>query len=143
MTKLMDSVGNVFAKGDSIREVLDELNSNSEWYYVYRPDDYMVDAYYAPNEKEADNDVNGEKADEIYDVINMKYSNIATMEQFKEFLKDVNDADYWNVFEPEEYKSACEFAGLNYSDYDDPDLLFADLQKFEKENEMEKGGEER
>ena len=70
---------------------------------------------------------------------NKHYVNIATMEQFKEFLKDVNDADCWNVFEPEEYRSACDFAGLNYSDYDDPDLLFSDLRKFEKENEMEKG----
>ena len=58
----------------------------------------------------------------------MKYSNITTMEQFKNFLKDVDAAETWNIFEAEEWESACEFAGLNYHDYDDPDLLLADLQ---------------
>lgn len=62
----------------------------------------------------------------------MKYSNITTMEQFKEFLKDVDSADYWNDFEVEEWESACDFAGLKYHDYDDPDALFADLQKFQE-----------
>ena len=60
----------------------------------------------------------------------MKYSNISTMEEFKEFLKDVDAADYWNDFEPEEWKSACDFVGLNYHDYDDPDALFDGLKKF-------------
>ena len=143
MTKLLDSTGDIFVEGDSIREVLNELNSNSEWYYVYRPDDYRVDAYYAPNEKEADNDVRGKKADKIYDVVTMKYANITTMKQFEDFLYTVDHADFWSVLEPEEYKSACDFAGLNYSDYKDPDSLFTDLWKFKKENEMEKGGEER
>jgi hypothetical protein len=59
----------------------------------------------------------------------MKYSNIITLEQFKEFMKDVDSADRWDDFETEEWESACEFAGLNYHDYDDPDLLFYDLQK--------------
>lgn len=65
---------------------------------------------------------------------NMKYSNITTMEQFKEFLKDVDSAGAWNGFETEEWESACDFAGLNYHDYDDPDVLFADLQKFAENN---------
>ena len=60
----------------------------------------------------------------------MKYSNITTMEKFKEFLKDVDSADSWNDFETEEWESACDFAGLNYHDYDDPDSLFDDLEKF-------------
>ena len=64
----------------------------------------------------------------------MKYSNITTMEQFKEFLKDVDAADNWNDFETEEWESACDFAGLNYHDYNDPDFLFADLQKFAENN---------
>lgn len=64
----------------------------------------------------------------------MKYSNITTMEQFKEFLKDVDSADAWNDFETEEWKSACDFAGLNYDDYDDPDFLFTDLQEFAENN---------
>ena len=64
----------------------------------------------------------------------MKYSNITTMEKFKEFLEDVDSANYWDDFEPEEWESACNFAGLNYHDYDDPDFLFADLQKFAENN---------
>ena len=64
----------------------------------------------------------------------MKYSNITTMEQFKNFLKDVDVAGTWDAFEPEEWVSACEFAGLNYHDYDDPDVLFSDLQKFAENN---------
>jgi len=139
MTKLMDSIGRVFAEGENIDEILKELNDDpngsNEWRYCYNPSDYVVYAYYVTDGKE--------ELDEVYDVLTMKYSNIATIEQFRDFLKDVNDADYWSVFEPEEYKSACRFAGLNYSDYKDLDSLFADLRKFEKENEMEKGGEER
>ena len=64
----------------------------------------------------------------------MKYSNITTMEEFKQFLKDVDSTDYWNDFEPEEWSSACVFAGPNYHDYDDPDFLFDDLQKFAENN---------
>lgn len=54
---------------------------------------------------------------------------ITTMKEFKQFLKDVDSADYWSDFEPKEWESACDFAGLSYYDYDDPDCLFDDLQK--------------
>ena len=64
----------------------------------------------------------------------MKYSNITTMEQFKNFLKDVDAADYWSDFELEEWESACEFAGLNYHDYDDPDFIFSALQDVAENN---------
>ena len=49
---------------------------------------------------------------------------------YREFLKDVDSADYWNDFEVEEWESACEFAGLNYRSYDDPDFLFNDVKHF-------------
>ena len=65
----------------------------------------------------------------------MKYSNITTMKEFKAFLNNVDSADFWNDFDYEEYKSACEFAGLNYHDYDDPDALFDDLRKFAERKE--------
>ena len=64
----------------------------------------------------------------------MKYSNIVSMKEFKAFLKDVDSVDFWDVFETEEWESACDFAGLNYHDYDDPDSLFDDLQKFAENN---------
>ena len=67
----------------------------------------------------------------------MKYSNITTMEQFKNFLKDVDAAETWDTFESEEWESACEFAGLNYHDYDDPDLLFSDLSARRGERMLE------
>ena len=56
------------------------------------------------------------------------------MKELKEFVKDVDSADYWSDFETEEWESACEFAGLNYHDYDDPDFLFTDLKKFAENN---------
>ena len=68
MIKLMGATG-VFAKGNSIEEILDELNSNSDWYYIYRPDDGVVDCYLGLNDEAAENDVHGEKADDILDVI--------------------------------------------------------------------------
>lgn len=64
----------------------------------------------------------------------MKYSNIVSMEELKAFLKDVDSADFWDAFETEEWESACDFAGLDYHDYDDPDSLFSDLQKFAENN---------
>lgn len=69
----------------------------------------------------------------------MKYSNITTMEQFKNFLKDVDAAETWDAFETEEWESACDFAGLNYHDYDDPDALFDDLRKFAERKEKNNG----
>lgn len=70
MTKLIDNVGNVFAEGEDIDKILEELNDDSngsnEWRYYYRLSDGAVDAYFA---KDGESDVNGEEADEIYDVI--------------------------------------------------------------------------
>lgn len=68
MIKLMGATG-VFATGNSVEEILDELNSNSDWYYIYRPDDGVVDCYLGLNDEAAENDVHGEKADDILDVI--------------------------------------------------------------------------
>ena len=65
----------------------------------------------------------------------MRYLNIVTMEEFKAFLKAVDAADWWDDFSVEEWESACDFAGLKYHDYNDPDLLFTDLQKFAENNQ--------
>ena len=61
---------------------------------------------------------------------NMKYSNISTLAEFKAFLKDVDAAEYWNDFEPEEWESACSFAGIDMSRYEDPEELFDALESF-------------
>ena len=66
MTKLMDCAGNVFAEGENINEIMEELNcSHSDWEYWYRPCG-VVDAYYC---KYGKYDYDGEEADAIYDVI--------------------------------------------------------------------------
>ena len=59
----------------------------------------------------------------------MLYANITTRKEYKEFLKAVDAAETWDAFEPEEYRSACEFVGLDFDRYTDPDELFRDLKK--------------
>lgn len=67
MTKLMDCAGNVFAEGENINEIIEELNKdNDDWAYYYRPNSDLVNAYYC---KFGGFDYNGEEADETYDVI--------------------------------------------------------------------------
>lgn len=68
MIKLINA-GEVFATGNTIDEIVEELNESGDWYYVYRPEASVVDAYFATDEDEANSDTNGENADEIYDVI--------------------------------------------------------------------------
>ena len=73
MIKLIDNAGNVFAEYKNIYEMLAELNSDpngsNEWRYYYRPSAGVVNAYFAPNGESFLLDVNGEEADETYDVI--------------------------------------------------------------------------
>lgn len=68
--KLMDNSGEVFAEGNSIDEILSELNADpdgsNEWRYYYRDDAEVVNAYFI---KDGENDISGENADETYDVI--------------------------------------------------------------------------
>lgn len=56
-------------------------------------------------------------------------TNISTPDEFKEFMRRADAADTWDAMEPEEWESACEYVGLNYHDYDDPDTLLDDLTK--------------
>ena len=60
----------------------------------------------------------------------MKYSNISTLAELKAFLKDIDAAQYWSDFEPEEWESACSFAGIDISNYEDPEDIFNDLYSF-------------
>lgn len=73
MAALMDKRGNVFVEGKNIYEIMEELNDDSngsnEWRYYYRPFIGVVNAYFAPNGESFFSDVNGEEADETYDVI--------------------------------------------------------------------------
>lgn len=63
----------VIARGNSVGEIIDEMNSGAEngneWYFVYRPDAGVVNGYLDASEEEANADLDGEKADAIYDVV--------------------------------------------------------------------------
>lgn len=54
--------------------------------------------------------------------------NISTEKEFREFMKKADEADTWDAMEPDEWESACEYAGIKYSDYDNPDQMWEDLQ---------------
>lgn len=62
---------------------------------------------------------------------------ISTKEEFQKFMEIADGLDNWDCFEPEEWTAACEYAGLNYEEYDDPDRLWNDLK--DKLYEVEHG----
>ena len=72
MVKLIDSTGEVFVKGETIKEIIkklnDDQNGSNEWRYYYRQDNGVVNAYF--NTDSGRFDVCGVKADITYDVIN-------------------------------------------------------------------------
>ena len=72
MTKLIDFMGKIFAEGETIYDIIEELNydpsGSNKWRYYYRPSDGVVDAYF--NTELGEFDDCGEKADITYDVIN-------------------------------------------------------------------------
>ena len=41
-----------------------------------------------------------------------------------DFIKRVENANTWDEIEPEEYIKELEIVGLNYYDYDDPDVMW-------------------
>ena len=71
MVVLIDSTGKIFAKGETIDDIIKELNNdsngNNEWRYYFRPYYGVVNAYF--NTDLGETDVCGEKADATYDVI--------------------------------------------------------------------------
>jgi hypothetical protein len=50
--------------------------------------------------------------------------------EFDSFMKMMQKADCWDVAEPDEWREACEHAGIDYDQYDDPDQLWNDLVEF-------------
>lgn len=53
-------------------------------------------------------------------------------EEYKETMQKIEKSEYWNDFDPEVYEGLCEFAGLDYHKYDDPDKMWNDLVEFSK-----------
>ena len=54
---------------------------------------------------------------------------ITTQEEFNEFMKEAEQQEWWTDTEIEDWETACKFAGINYDDYDDPDMMWDDLCK--------------
>lgn len=64
------------------------------------------------------------------------FTSITTQDDFNEFMATVANQKFWDdedfgtyfeLMEPEEWAAACEFAGINYHDYTDPDKMWWDL----------------
>ena len=47
--------------------------------------------------------------------------------EFRKFMREVLYYPMWNDVEVDTWRQACEYAGIQYDDYCDPDELFADL----------------
>lgn len=62
----------------------------------------------------------------VYKGINLKDYDYISVD---EFINIVEEADFWDVIEPEIYEKALEDVGLNYGDYDDPDIMWDDFLK--------------
>lgn len=54
------------------------------------------------------------------------------LEEYKETMQKIKKSECWNDFDPEAYEGLCEFAGLDYHSYDDPDKMWNDLVEFSK-----------
>ena len=52
--------------------------------------------------------------------------------EIDEMIKRIENAANWSDIEPEEYTEICESLGLDYSSYDDPDEMMADILKARK-----------
>lgn len=57
------------------------------------------------------------------------------MAEFKETMKEIEKSEYWNDFDVKVYEDLCDFAGLDYHKYDDPDKMFDDLVDFARSHD--------
>lgn len=58
-------------------------------------------------------------------------------EEFTNTMKEIEKSECWNDFDVKTYEDLCEFAGLDYHKYDDPDKMFDDLADFARSHEKE------
>lgn len=58
----------------------------------------------------------------------------------EDFIGMVEEAEFWDMIEPEIYEKALEDVGLNYGDYDDPDMMWGDFLKAVNKKEQLKIG---
>lgn len=52
-----------------------------------------------------------------------------------DLIKKIDESANWSDIEPEEYEKLCESLGLNYHDYDDPDMLFSAIVEAQAKSE--------
>ena len=62
---------------------------------------------------------------------------MTTWKEFKETMEAIEKVECWNDFDTEVYEGLCEFAGLDYHKYDDPDKMWDDLVDFARSHEKE------
>ena len=55
---------------------------------------------------------------------------ISTMKEFNETMEKIDAAEFWDDFDGVVYNALCEFAGLDYDSYEDPDTMWNDLTEF-------------
>ena len=61
------------------------------------------------------------------------------LQEFQETMEKVEKAEYWNDFDVKTYEDLCEFAGLDYHTYDDPDAMWNDLCDFARSQHISAG----
>ena len=52
-----------------------------------------------------------------------------------DLIKKIDESVSWSDVELEEYEKLCESLGLNYHDYDDPDMLFSAIVEAQAKSE--------
>lgn len=58
-----------------------------------------------------------------------------TIPETSEVLAAIDAADTWDTFTPELYRAICEELGVDYDAYEDPDELFAAMEKAANEKQ--------
>ena len=58
-----------------------------------------------------------------------------TIPETSEVIAAIDAADTWDTFTPEFYRAICEDLGVDYDAYEDPDELFAAMEKAANEKQ--------
>ena len=58
-----------------------------------------------------------------------------TIPETSEVIAAIDAADTWDAFDPEFYRAICEELGVDYDAYEDPDELFAAMEKAANEKQ--------
>ena len=56
-------------------------------------------------------------------------------DEFLDFMRRVDEAEFWNEIEVSEWILACEYACIDYFAYDCPDGIYTELDRVRREIE--------